>query len=252
MIEPPPSPSNPIAYPTHPSRVHTHKHKQLVKLAVGCLNELAPVHDDHWVSGEEEEEGHAQVAGKLEGLNLGRSSGGTKDELGASAASARSMSSSMGSMASDHSRPPAPSSTPRQTSSGSDAGAGAGPAASGGPGAGGASMQRRPSFLLGLLGKKESSSSSALAAQAGEPGSGGSAGSRPAGISTAGSKGLSAFFSDPGKKAGSNVTATSPHGTGLSHSSFNQYVLFFWGGGVCENVPRDPPSSDHVPAISRR
>lgn len=190
----------------------SYRSAQLVKLAVGCLNELAPVHDDHWTHCEEDDgpsvsassSGHGPggVAHKMEGLSLGRSSGGAKDELGVSASHASI--SSVGSARSAGSGGSIPQAAmTRQGSGGSDAG-------------GSSAVPRRPSFLLGLLGKKESSGSGTAGS---EPNSGASS-SVPSGSKS----GLGAFFSDSGKKSGS-VTATSPHGTGLSHSGFGGCVM---------------------------
>lgn len=186
-----------------------------MKLAVGCLNELAPVHDDHWAHCEEDDRpsvgasssGHGPggVAHKMEGLSLGRSSSGGKDELGVSHASVSSVGSAR-SAASGGSAGIPPGVVGRVTSGGSDAGSG---------------VPRRPSFLLGLLGKKESSGSAGAGS---EPNSGAS--SRPAGLSVGSKGGLGAFFSDSGKK-GSSVTATSPHGTALSHSGFGGCVMHY-------------------------
>lgn len=200
-----------------PSPCHVHAcSAQLVKLAVGCLNELAPVHDDHWAHCEEDDgpsvgassSGHGPggVAHKMAGLSLGRSSGGAKDELGVSTshASISSVGSarSAGSAGSSSGQQPQQQQRAvmgRQGSGGSDAG-------------GGGAVLRRPSFLLGLLGKKESSGSGA------EPNSGASSS-----VPTGSKSGMGAFFSDSGKKSGS-VSATSPHGTGLSHSGFGRWV----------------------------
>ena len=202
-----------------PSHVHACS-AQLVKLAVGCLNELAPVRDDHWAHCEEDDgpsvgassSGHGPggVAHKMAGLSIGRSSGGVKDELGVSTSHA-----SISSVGSARSAGSAGSSSGQQQQQQQQQQQGAmGRQGSGGSDAGGScAVPRRPSFLLGLLGKKESSGSGA------EANSGASSS-----VPTGSKSGMGAFFSDSGKKSGS-VSATSPHGTGLSHSGFGRWVV---------------------------
>lgn len=170
--------------------------EQLVKLAVGCLQELPYVDDENWkVPGVGKAAG--PVPPSLEGMTIDENRSMKGDEL---TTSGQSLASSAGSH----------TDLPRTSSSESDAAAASASASA---------VPRRPSFFLSAFSKKESSSSTdAAASHQGTPGSTSEGSDKARPHSRPQSLSVSKFFTDSSKKQCSTVSnVVSPHG--LSQSS---------------------------------